>query len=90
MVSRSAKGTQMTTTHGISYALAPASPVLGAEVDGIDLANPVDEATAAALRQDFWRYKVLVFRNQHLPPARARRIGANLRRTVRPSDVATS
>jgi taurine dioxygenase len=58
----------MTTTHGISYALAPVSPVLGAEVVGIDLANGVDEATAAALREDFWRHKVLVFRNQHLSP----------------------
>jgi taurine dioxygenase len=58
----------MTTTHGTSYALVPASPVLGAEVVGIDLAEGVDDATAAALREDFWRHKVLVFRNQHLSP----------------------
>jgi alpha-ketoglutarate-dependent taurine dioxygenase len=58
----------MTTTRSASYALVPVSPVLGAEVAGIDLANGVDESTAAALREDFWRHKILVFRNQHLSP----------------------
>ena len=58
----------MTTTRSASYVVAPVSPVLGAEVVGIDLAGGVDEATAAALREDFWRHKVLVFRNQHLSP----------------------
>ena len=43
----------MTTTRSASYALVPVSPVLGAEVAGIDLANGVDESTAAALREDF-------------------------------------
>src|ERR1700735_3889022 len=58
----------MTTTRCASYVVAPVSPVLGAEVVGIDLASGVDEATADALREDFWRHKVLVFRNQHLSP----------------------
>ena len=58
----------MTTIHSPSYALVPVSPILGAEVVGIDLANGVDEATAGALREDFWRHKVLVFRNQQLTP----------------------
>src|ERR1700691_3619343 len=58
----------MTTTRSASYVVAPVSPVLGAEVGGIDLTNGVDDATAAALREDFWRHKVLVFRNQHLSP----------------------
>ncbi len=51
------------------YEARPASPVLGAEITGVDLTRPVDEATAEALRQDFWTYKVLVFRNQELSPA---------------------
>src|SRR5277367_6006687 len=59
---------QMTTTRTAPYVVVPASPVLGAEIVGLDLANGVDEATADALREDFWRYKVLVFRNQHLSP----------------------
>jgi alpha-ketoglutarate-dependent taurine dioxygenase len=58
----------MTTTRTAPYVVVPASPVLGAEIVGVDLVNGVDDATAAALRADFWLYKVLVFRNQHLPP----------------------
>jgi alpha-ketoglutarate-dependent taurine dioxygenase len=58
----------MTTTRSSSYVLVPTSPVLGAEVVGINLANGVDDATAAALREDFWRHKVLVFRGQDLSP----------------------
>jgi len=58
----------MTTTRTAPYVVVPASPILGAEIVGVDLANGVDEATADALREDFWRHKVLVFRNQHLSP----------------------
>jgi taurine dioxygenase len=58
----------MTSTHTAPYIVEPASPVLGAEIIGVDLSNGVDEATARALREDFWRHKVLVFRNQNLPP----------------------
>ena len=50
------------------YQARPASPVLGAEIVGVDLAGGIDEATAAALREDFWKYKVLVFRDQNLSP----------------------
>jgi alpha-ketoglutarate-dependent taurine dioxygenase len=50
------------------YEVRPASPRIGAEVVGVDLTGPVDAATAEALRQDFWTYKVLVFRDQHLSP----------------------
>jgi alpha-ketoglutarate-dependent taurine dioxygenase len=45
-----------------------ASPLIGAEIAGVDLAQPVDEAIAEALREAFWRYKILVFRNQNLSP----------------------
>ena len=45
----------MTTTRSAPYSLVPVSSVLGAEVVGIDLANGVDEASAGALRDDFWR-----------------------------------
>ncbi len=56
------------TTLSAPYQARPASPVLGAEVTGVDLASGVDAATAAVLREDFWRYKLLVFRDQHLSP----------------------
>jgi hypothetical protein len=48
----------MTSTRSGSYALVPVSPVLGSEVVGIDLADGVDEATAAALREAFWKQGV--------------------------------
>lgn len=38
----------------------------GAEVQGIDLAKPVPEAVAAALRQTWYRHLVLLFRGQAL------------------------
>jgi alpha-ketoglutarate-dependent taurine dioxygenase len=46
----------------------PASPLIGAEIEGVDLTRPVDEATTEALREAFWTYKVLVFRSQNLSP----------------------
>lgn len=51
-----------------AYEVHPASPVLGAEIVGIDLAGGVDADTAARLREEFWQHKVLVFRGQHLSP----------------------
>jgi taurine dioxygenase len=50
------------------YEVHPASPVLGAEIVGLDLAAGVDDSTAERLRQDFSAHKVLVFRGQHLSP----------------------
>ncbi|EIV92675.1 TauD/TfdA family dioxygenase [Frankia sp. QA3] len=58
----------MTATRTAPYDIRPASPVLGAEVIGVDLAGGVDDATAEALREAFWKHKVLVFRNQDLSP----------------------
>lgn len=46
----------------------PASPILGAEISGVDLARGVDEHTADELRDAFWTHKVLVFRGQNLTP----------------------
>ncbi|MEU6764972.1 TauD/TfdA family dioxygenase [Streptomyces sp. NPDC046853] len=45
-----------------------AGPRFGAEITGVDLTAPVDEATADELRQAFREHKVLVFRGQHLTP----------------------
>ena len=58
----------MTDTSTSLLDVRPAGPVIGAEVVGIDLTEPVDEPTAAALREALWTYKVLVFRAQHLSP----------------------
>jgi len=42
--------------------VAPLSPALGAEIAGLDLARPVDEATARLLREAWRRHLVLVVR----------------------------
>ena len=36
----------------------PASPLIGAEIEDLDLTQPVDEVTAEALREAFWTYKL--------------------------------
>jgi alpha-ketoglutarate-dependent taurine dioxygenase len=58
----------VTDTLTSRYEIRPASPLIGAEIEGVDLTQPVGEATAQALREAFWTYKVLVFRDQNLSP----------------------
>jgi len=58
----------MVDTLTSAYQVHLASPVLGAEISGVDLGRTVDDATAVALREAFWAHKVLVFRDQALSP----------------------
>jgi len=55
------------------------SGALGAEIDGVDLAAPLDEATVGALRTALLEHIVIFFRDQSLSPhdllALARRFG---------------
>jgi taurine dioxygenase len=55
------------------------SPALGAEIGGIDLAAPLDDATVSALREALLEHVVIFFRDQQLAPAAllglARRFG---------------
>jgi taurine dioxygenase len=44
------------------------SPALGAEVSGVDLAEPLDDDTIAAIRQAFLAHLVIFFRDQSLSP----------------------
>ena len=59
--------------------VTPISGALGAEVAGVDLARPLDDATVKALRTAWLEYLVLFFRDQELTPAQflafARRFG---------------
>jgi len=48
--------------------ISPLSPALGAEVSGIDLAQPLDDATAGKIRRAFATHLVLFFRDQALTP----------------------
>lgn len=44
----------------------PLTPVIGAEIEGIDLRAPLDPATIAALRQAWYDHAVLLLRDQEL------------------------
>jgi taurine dioxygenase len=46
----------------------PLTPAIGAELRGIDASQPIDAATAAAIRAALWRYQVIVLRGQNLDP----------------------
>ncbi|MBI5720828.1 MAG: TauD/TfdA family dioxygenase [Rubrivivax sp.] len=48
----------------------PLSYGIGAEISGVDLGRPVDDATRAAIRQAWLDHLVIVFRGQDLPPPR--------------------
>ena len=48
----------------------PLSYAIGAEVSGVDLSRPVDDATRAAIRKAWLDHLVIVFRGQDLPPER--------------------
>ncbi len=53
----------------MAFAITPLSPHTGAEIRGIDLTQPVDPATRAALNRAFATHHVLVVRNQNYQPA---------------------
>jgi taurine dioxygenase len=60
-------------------AARPLAGSLGAEIDGVDLARPVDDDTFLAIRRAFLDHQVIFFRDQRLTPAHykafARRFG---------------
>lgn len=51
------------------------SPYLGAEVTGIDLTEPLDDATVSAIRQAHADHQVLVFPNQQISSEDLKRFG---------------
>lgn len=59
--------------------IEPITPAIGAEVRGVDLAEPLDDATFAAIERALLEHLVLVFRDQDAPLGRliefARRFG---------------
>jgi taurine dioxygenase len=47
----------------------PVAGALGAEISGVDLSQPLSDATIAALRSAWLEHLVVFFRDQHLTPA---------------------
>ena len=52
----------------IDIATRPLSKVMGAEIRGIDLSRPVDQATFGAIHQAFLDHALILFRGQHIAP----------------------
>ena len=50
----------------MAISVVPLHPAIGAEIKGVDLSKPVDEATKAAIRKAFEDHVVVVFRGQDL------------------------
>jgi taurine dioxygenase len=50
------------------YVVAPLTPFIGAEISGLDLSKPLNEATLSALRKVWLERKVLFFHDQTLTP----------------------
>ncbi|MEN8195976.1 MAG: TauD/TfdA family dioxygenase [Pseudomonadota bacterium] len=49
--------------------ICPLTPALGAEISGVDLSQPIDDATTGEIRRAFADYLVLFFRDQEITPA---------------------
>jgi taurine dioxygenase len=52
----------------MSIEIIPTRAALGAEIRGVDLAQPLDEATFAAIERAFDEYGVIFFRDQRVRP----------------------
>ena len=52
-----------------SLVVTPIAGALGAEIDGVDLTKPLDDATVTAIRQAWLEHLVIFFRDQPLSPA---------------------
>lgn len=55
--------------------VAPIAGALGAEVRGVDLSQPLDDATLTDIRKAFLDYSVIFFRDQELTPDQLKNFG---------------
>src|SRR6266851_1178001 len=52
----------------MSIKIIPTAAALGAEIRGIDLAQPVDDSTFAAIERAYNEHGVIFFRDQRITP----------------------
>jgi taurine dioxygenase len=57
-------------TYGETLAVTPRSPLIGADIGGVDLSAELDEGVIAAIRAAWLKHGVIFFRDQNLSPAR--------------------
>ncbi|MDB6141212.1 MAG: taurine dioxygenase [Pseudomonas sp.] len=60
----------------MSLTITPISPALGAQIDGVDLRQPLSAEQQTAIEQALLQHQVLFFRNQPLTPAEHVRFAA--------------
>lgn len=63
------KSASSASTHGSSIRVRPLTEYIGAEVDQVDLSQPISQSEFEDINAALVAYGVLVFRNQDLPPA---------------------
>jgi taurine dioxygenase len=65
------RATSQSTSTGRTwpFSVRPLSPALGAEVIGVDFAQPIEAFPCAALYDALLEYQLLLFRGQDVPPA---------------------
>jgi taurine dioxygenase len=74
----------------IDFTVRPLSPALGAEIQGVDLSKPLDDATIAAIKRAWTDHLVLLFRNQTLSEddqVRFARLFGELQSRPRPKEM---
>jgi alpha-ketoglutarate-dependent sulfate ester dioxygenase len=59
----------MTVTESRTVEVTPRTAFVGADIDGVDLTQPLDDATVTAIREALLTWKVVFFRDQHLDHA---------------------
>jgi taurine dioxygenase len=67
----------MTLLRNTPFSLDPLSPAIGANVAGLDLAEPMSDETVTALKDALHDRLVLFFADQHLTPAAQRRFASH-------------
>ena len=46
--------------------VTPLSPVIGAQIDNVDISQPLDEQTFAEVHHALMHHQVIFFRDQHM------------------------
>jgi taurine dioxygenase len=65
---RTMPGEPRQESHAMSIGIVPTGAALGCEIKGVDLGQPIDDASFAAIEQAYNEYGVIFFRDQRITP----------------------